>query len=374
MSLARRTAAVAVAAAIATAASTVLLAPASTARQPAREPGPTSYSEAGPYAVGERTMTLRSGVKVEVWYPARNADVEGLPPATYDVADWLPSFLVPEGGVSVTHPSGGVRGVPVAKRRFPLVVFSHGFAGFRTQSSALTSAMASWGFVVAAPDHPSRNLTQVMLGPAGTTSDGQDLRQTITLLTTKATTQGHWLQGRVDIDRIGAVGHSAGGRAVEALARTDRRVDTYVGMAPAVGESPVVTKKPVLMLVGTADGIIAQERIDQAYDVLRAPKRIVYFEGSGHLAFSDLCEIGDADGGLLSLAAAVGITVPDRLVPLATDGCLPPAVEPTLAWPAIHHVIVAHLRRAFGIDDSDAALTGLDAAYPGIISGERSGR
>lgn len=370
MSLARRTAAVV----IATAATTALLAPTATAQQPAREPGPTSYSVLGPYAVGERTMTLKSGVKVEVWYPARKADVAGLPMGTYDVADWLPSFLVPEDGVSVTHPSGGVRAVPVAKKRFPLVVFSHGFAGFRTQSSALTSALASWGFVVAAPDHPSRNLTQAMLGPKGETTDVQDLRQTITLITTKAKTKGNWLQRRVDADRIGALGHSAGGRAVQNLALEDKRVDTYVGMTPAVDEAPVVTKKPALLMVGTRDGIISQARIDAAYDLLQAPKRIVYYEGAGHLAFSDLCEIGDADGGLLSLADAVGITVPPNLVRLATDGCVEPAIEPTLFWPAIQHVVVAHFRRVFRIDGSDAALTGLDVAYPGIISGERSGQ
>ena len=56
-------------------------------------------------------------------------------------------------------------GVPVATGRYPLVVFSHGYAGFRDQSTFLTAFLASWGFVVAAPDHYSRDLTEVLGGP-----------------------------------------------------------------------------------------------------------------------------------------------------------------------------------------------------------------
>ena len=74
------------------------------------------------------------GAPVEVWYPATKESVAGKPEATYDVADWLPpglKKLIPA-GYSVTYPSGGVTGVPVAPGRYPLVVFSHGYAGFAT--------------------------------------------------------------------------------------------------------------------------------------------------------------------------------------------------------------------------------------------------
>lgn len=331
--------------------------------------GPTSYSAAGPYAVGERTFKLPSGVPVEVWYPAEPSDVAGLPMATYDVADYLPPFLQQE-GLSVTHPSGGVRGVPIARGTFPLVVFSHGFAGFRTQSSALTAALASWGFVVAAPDHPSRNLTKVLLGPAGTTTDVEDLQDTITKIGKRTAAKNSWLSKRVDMKRVGAFGHSAGGSAVGRLAVADKRVDTFIAMGGASAES--TPAKPSMVIAATADGIVTLDRLETAYAGLQNPKRIVLIDGAGHLVFSDLCEIGGADGGLLVLAEAAGIKVPDNLVGLATDGCLEPALKPTLAWPAIHHTVVAQFRRVFGIDSSDAALTGLVEAYPGIVSDSRS--
>lgn len=345
---------------------------------PDHDLGPTSYSEAGPYGVGVRTLKLKSGALVEVWYPARPADVAGKPIAMYDVVDWLPEFLkmgLPE-GVSVTYPTGGVRGVPVAGKKFPLVVFSHGFAGFRTQSSALTSALASWGFVVASPDHNSRSLTQVLLGPKGSTTDVQDLRQTITLMKTKNATKGNLLRGHVDLTRIGAVGHSAGGRAVETLATVDPRVDTFVGMAGAstgaLGDGSDVPQQPGMLITGAVDAIVELDRMESAYAAMNDPKRFVLIENAGHLVFSDLCEVGASDGGLLAVAEAVGVTVPDSLRPLATDGCLEPALEPTLAWPAIHHTITAYLRNILGIDTSDAALTGLVEAYPGIVSDSRS--
>ncbi|WP_395659666.1 alpha/beta hydrolase family protein [Nocardioides sp.] len=341
--------------------------------------GPTSFAGPGPYAVGERTLKLPSGAKLEVWYPARKADVKGKPIGTYDLVDWLPSFLtvgLPP-GTSVTYPSGGVRGVPVANKSFPLAVFSHGYAGFRTQSSFLTAAMASWGFVVAAPDHNSRSLTQVLLGPKGTTTDVQDLRATITMIGQKDRARKGWLAGHVDMAHIGAVGHSAGGRAVENLAVVDKRVDTFIGLAGAsVGAlddtAPEVPDQPGLLMAATDDGIVSLAKMEQAYADMAAPKRIVLVGGAGHLVFSDLCEIGASEGGLLAVAAAVGITVPPQLIPLATDGCAAPALPPPDAWPAIDQVVIAQLRHVLGYDRSAAGLTGLTDAFPGILTDSRS--
>lgn len=358
-----------------------LTAPASARTAPTiTDLGPTSFAEAGPYAVGERTLRLPSGAAVEVWYPATTKSVKGKPEATYDVVDWLPPVLasmVPA-GAGVTYPSGGVRGVPVRSGRYPLVLFSHGYAGFRDQSSFLTSALASWGFVVAAPDHHSRDLTKVLGGPAGTTTDVEDLQATITLVKKAAAKKKGWLHRHVDLTRIGAVGHSAGGRAIEELAATDKRVDTFVGLAGAsagaLDEAAVAPDKPGLLMAGSIDGIVSIDRMEAAYAAMRAPKRLVVVENAGHLVFSDLCEVGASDGGLLAIGDLLGVTIPDALRPLATDGCVEPALEPTAAWPAIRQVTVAWLRHVFRIDRSAAGLGGLTGAYPGVISDSRSER
>lgn len=339
--------------------------------------GPTSFIKRGPYGVGETTLKLpTNGASVEVWYPAKKKDVRGKPQAQYDMIDWLPTLfesMVPD-GESVTYPSGGVRGVDVARGRYPLVVFSHGFAGYRDQSSFLTARLASWGFVVAAPDHHSRDLTAVLsfTSTSGTGADVDDLRATISLMLDKSKARSGRFAGHVDRKLIGAVGHSAGGSAVQTLAAADRRVTTFVGLAGAAreGKQP---RQPGLIMAGTTDAIIDEARLSAAYDKLRKPKRFVVVNG-GHHAFSDLCEVGADKGGLLAVADLLQLPIPEQLKGLATDGCEPPSLAPTKSWPAIRQTTIAYLRHEFGIDRSTKGLRGLKAAFPGVVTKSRSAR
>lgn len=345
--------------------------------------GPTSFTNPGPFGVGETTLTLPTdGAPVEVWYPATKRSVVGKPEATYDIANWLPpglKKLIPA-GYSVNYPSGGVTGVPVAPGRYPLVVFSHGYAGFRDQSTFLTARLASWGFVVAAPDHYSRDLTEVLGGPTGgttKTTDVQDLKATIALMKAKNAAAASPFSHHVDLGLIGAVGHSAGGAAVEALAATDPQVKTFVGLAGATvgafgatksGPGSIVPHQPGLLMSGTADHVVSDTSMISAYGRMHDPKRLILLRGAGHLVFADLCEVGSSQGGLLSIAAVLHVPVPASLVPLASDGCSPPDLAPPLAWPVIRQAVTAQLRHAFGFDSSEAGLTGLAAAYPMVVA------
>ena len=283
-----------------------------------------SFTQPGPFGVGETTLALpTNGAPVEVWYPATKASVANGTEATYDVVDWLPPALkklVPA-GFAVTYPSGGVRGVAVAPGRFPLVLFSHGYAGFRDQSTFLTARLASWGFVVAAPDHLSRDLTEVLGGGAGPkkTTDVGDLKATIALMGSENVSASSPFHHHVDTTLIGAVGHSAGGAAVEALAAVDPRVTTFIGLAGATvgsfgqtssGAGSIVPHQPGLLMVGTNDHVANPRSIVVAYGRMRRPKRLILLRGAGHLVFADLCEVGSGQGGLLAIAAALRSTDP----------------------------------------------------------------
>ena len=348
--------------------------------------GPTSFTRRGPLHVGETTLTLPTdGAPVEVWYPATKSSVAGKPEATYDIADWLPPALkklIPA-GYTLNYPSGGVRGVPVAPGRYPLVVFSHGYAGFRDQSTFLTAWLASWGFIVAAPDHFSRDLTEVLGGPTGATAkttDVEDLEATISLMKAQDSSASSPFHGHLDTLLIGAVGHSAGGAAVEALAAIDSRVTTFIGLAGATvgsfgqtksGPGSIVPHQPGMLMSGTSDHVVSDVSMIAAYGRMQNPKRLILLRGAGHLVFADLCEIGSSQGGLLSVAAVLHVPVPASLVPLASDGCSPPDLAPPLAWPLIRQAVTAQLRHAFGFDASTAGLAGLGTAYPRVVAASR---
>jgi predicted dienelactone hydrolase len=354
-------------------------------------PGPTSFTIPGPFAVGETTLTLPTDhAAVEVWYPATPASVAGQPEAAYDVTEWLPPALkkLLPAGFTVTYPSGGVRGAPVAPGRFPLVVFSHGYAGFRDQSTFLTARLATWGFVVAAPDHDSRDLTEVLGGVAATgetsrTTDVQDLEATIALMRDENTRppKSNALAGHVDTSLVAAVGHSSGGSAVEALAAADPHVTTFIGLAGATvgsfgqskhGPAGIVPHQPGMLMVGTADHAVPEQGIVAAYGRLHTPKRLVLVRDAGHLVFADICEVGAQQGGLLAIANELHVTVPASLMPLATDGCQPPDVPPPTAWPLVWQAVTAQLRYVFGFDRSTAGLAHLGTAFPTLVAGERA--
>ncbi|NEC19255.1 hypothetical protein G3I50_13440, partial [Streptomyces parvus] len=71
--------------------------------------------------------------------------------------------------------SHAVPGAPVADGggRFPVVVFSPGLGGVRTQNTAWAEELASRGYVVAAVDHPYDSAAVVL-------SDGRTLRTRVT--------------------------------------------------------------------------------------------------------------------------------------------------------------------------------------------------
>ncbi|HEY5014565.1 MAG TPA: hypothetical protein VIK61_17910, partial [Acidimicrobiia bacterium] len=101
-----------------------------------------AYEQAGPNPVGVTTYTLPTGNQVEVWYPAVAGTTGTI---SYDARDFTPAsikaLLTANIPAEFSYPGG--RDAKVAAGTYPLVLFSHGFAGFRVQSSFLTSHLAS---------------------------------------------------------------------------------------------------------------------------------------------------------------------------------------------------------------------------------------
>jgi len=140
-------------------------------------PVPGLPQPTGPYRVGTLTKhlidferqelynphpgSLRE-VIVQIWYPAE-ADPAGTPAPWMEELDvmgpriseriGMPSFFVDHVKYARTNsfPSADL---PIGGDRFPVLLFSHGWGGFRQQSTYLVEELASHGYVVVAVQHP----------------------------------------------------------------------------------------------------------------------------------------------------------------------------------------------------------------------------
>ncbi|HVZ35301.1 MAG TPA: hypothetical protein VG963_22900, partial [Polyangiaceae bacterium] len=118
-----------------------------------------------PFARGQYPVGVRSAAStpaepgqgapapLELWYPAASRHRgQDLAAATQDHYTFFGMSLTQE-AVRDAAPAAGV---------FPLVVFSHGIAGHRRQSTFFCTHLASHGYLVAAPDHGGNALSDLL--------------------------------------------------------------------------------------------------------------------------------------------------------------------------------------------------------------------
>jgi len=326
------------------------------------------YTEAGPYPVGVTSLELAAGNKVEVWYPA----IEGTTGTdSYDLRDFIPeaisALLTADVPAVYEYPAG--RDAGAATGTFPVVLFSHGYSGIRFQSTFLTAHLASWGIIVAAPDHWSRDLFHTLSAPVGDrNSSVAELKETLDLVTAENVRSGSRLEGMVDAERVVAMGHSAGGGTILA-ASLDDRIDGYIslasgalGMGSDSSTAPALPDKPSFFIAGALDAIIsAEESTRPSFEAVPGPSRLWIIDGVGHNGFDDFCTFGNGSG-IIGVAVASGLGPllegMGNLKRLGEDGCLPPAQPVDLGFPIIRHAVTAQLRFWFG---DDASPMGLDA-------------
>lgn len=119
----------------------------------AQSPDKPAFAARGPYVVGVREFVIEDAerpLSVTVWYPALN------PSSAPETTVYLPD-LFPIAGQAIADAPPDVGGGP-----YPLVIFSHGFGGFRYQSTYLTEHLASYGFVVMSADHPGSTILDLL--------------------------------------------------------------------------------------------------------------------------------------------------------------------------------------------------------------------
>lgn len=323
---------------------------------------PRAYAEVGPHPVGVMTLQLDKGPAVEIWYPA----IEGTSGTdSYDIRDFVPeairSLLTGDVDAGATIAAAREAELAPSPDGHPVVLFSHGFIGVRVQSTFLTSHLASWGFVVAAPDHPSRDLAGVLGGTAsGDREDAvDDLLATLGLLTELDAASSGLLAGGLDLNAVTAVGHSAGGATVLGAAR-DERIIGYVSLASGYLSGGSPPDVPSFFIAGSLDGVVDPDTATRAtFESVPEPSTLWIIDGAGHNAFDDFCTFGGGTG-IIGVAEASGLGLlldaQPELRTLGEDGCVPPAVDVTTTFPLINHGVTAWLRVASGLDDTPIGL------------------
>ena len=290
--------------------------------------------------VGVRTVEV-DGRTIEIWYPAGEAARDGVGD-TVDVAALIPASVTEHvGAIAVPPlPTTAVRDAAVRRtdEPFPLLLFSHGFGGFRAQSVDLTVHLASRGYVVVSTEHKGRSLPDLLPCLFSPPLEGCDLSAfgddpgpaDLGALRVWAQALDDDLGEALDDERLGVFGHSAGGGSTGTYTQAEPTVDA--GLAMAMG--PTVSRDvPVGLLAGSCDATVALADVEAgAAATTDATLRVL--EGAGHLAFSDICtlDLATVADEVLAGRDDLNQTFYGGLRALATDGCPGGAVpEPTAA-------------------------------------------
>jgi len=269
----------------------------------------------------DRTLT------VDVWYPVDAADAT-TGPAVLDL------FVA---GYELDHALAD----PVASSAgpFPLVVFSHGSGGFRSQSWTLLEALASQGFVVVAPDHAGNTALDGFFGtldpfPVVAANRPRDISFVIDEVTAWTNEPANRFAGLVDLEHIGVAGHSFGGFTALAVAsgfgdyEADDRVDAIMPIAAAAGalsdDELASIDIPTLLLSGTQDQTVSLDpNTTETWELLSSKEayRIDVVDG-GHNSFTNVCDLVE-----VLLDAGLPPALLETLISSAEEGCAPELID-----------------------------------------------
>ena len=238
-------------------------------------------AHAGRFPVGVRTVTFtKTSVTTHaprplatvIWYPARpgTGAAEGL----------------------------GLRDATVRRGRFPLIVFSHGTCGRPTEASYLTMALASRGFVVAAPPHPGNTADDGFANciSLGATIDAvanrvPDVRFTIDSMLAEAADRSSPFAHRLRTDAIGMSGLSFGGFTTLLAAEQEPRLRAALALVPggtaALGATSITI--PTIVIGAERDTVVGFAESEKAYEHLVGPRFLVELLAANHLSVVDDC-------------------------------------------------------------------------------------
>ena len=240
-------------------------------------------SQSGPYLPGITTVTLHD--------TSRSTMANGTYPG--DVSRTLV--------VDIRYPSttgGNNAPLDLPGGPYPLIVLSHGYMAQGRIYSYFTNHLASYGYVIAAPDFPLTNLAAPGgANPADVLNQPGDVSFVMDRMLDFSAAPGNLLAGSIDPDRIGVAGHSLGGFTTLLVSFSpvygDDRIKASMPMAPfgCPFEKDFFRTHsvPLLLAGGTADIFVTfQENLAAPYKLAVSPKYLLEVTDGTHMSFCDM--------------------------------------------------------------------------------------
>ena len=270
--------------------------------------------ERGEFPVGVRTIEMpkeprsEQNVTVEIWYPA-TGDYQGKDTneATFDRFTTAPSL--PEMTQEAVR-DAALAGVG----RVPLIVYFHGAYGYRRELAHVAAHLASYGYIVAAPDFPGDNIADLKLGEENDETMSQPVdasainRPFQASFVISSLLENSPFAPFIDSDKIGTFGQSMGGFTALRLNSIDARPKASVPIAPLYGKNDFVPQiariqgqlrvddwnrpVPTLLLAGERDSFVLLEGLRELARKLHEPKRFAILRNAGHFHWTATAEQG----------------------------------------------------------------------------------
>lgn len=305
-------------------------------------PVPSLMRPTGPYPVGTSTMVLTEPTRkeiysgkdeprkfmIEIWYPALTPAAGATPAAWMPdakivapaIADYihLPHFFLDHLTLAKSSSFENIQ-VNIADGPYPVLIFSHGWNGFRQQSTFLMQELASHGYIVVAMEHPyGARLTVLPDGtiipnnpdalPKNKPTDeyetaarilvdqwAGDIGYALTYLDeiNRSDPQGRFTNAFM-MDKVGVFGHSTGGGATLQFCGTDTRCKaglTLDAFVRPLGLNVLAsgTQQPFFYMFSELWPFERNTELFQRYYSHVSPtNRVVTILGTDHYDFSDL--------------------------------------------------------------------------------------
>ncbi len=238
----------------------------------------TDFSKPGPFPVGVTTL------------PFEKTELPNGGPRPLPTVVWYPA--VRGTGTAETL---GLRDARVRRGPFPLLLYSHGACGSPTESTYLTKAIASRGFVVAAMPHPGHTkddfpgcLSNVIETFTNRVPDVQFVLDGMLAANADATSP---FAKHIDPDRVAMSGGSFGGFTALMVETKEPRVKSALVLVP--GGTAVLGMQtialPTMVIGSERDTVVGFPESQSAFAHLTGPRFLVELLGANHLSVFDDC-------------------------------------------------------------------------------------